>query len=199
MPRQIVTPYKPSEDIEQTPLLLPPTPTSPDSLQTASGYFSENAIVTNNSFINPKVSCSNGGFSSSFEFTNIPISVAPDSVFNPSNPFANMDNTVRHLDGGAFNNVGIEDDNFAKNDKTKNPMFRSESTQDTTHEYHEISDDEAGDKFDLGPSLLDEMDLMFRSMNLSNRYQHDASQDIEGVNKKNELAEFTSKLHGKNG
>uniref|UniRef100_T1H2X8 CRIB domain-containing protein n=1 Tax=Megaselia scalaris TaxID=36166 RepID=T1H2X8_MEGSC len=46
VPRQIVTPYKPSEDIEQTPLLLPPTPTSPDSLQTASGYFSEIIFIT---------------------------------------------------------------------------------------------------------------------------------------------------------
>lgn len=84
--------------------------------------------------------------------------------------------------------------------KNKNPMFRSESAADTAHEYHEISDDEGGDKFDLGPSLLDEMDLMFRSMNLSNRYQHEnSSQDIDGANKKNELTEFTSKLHGKNG
>lgn len=89
---------------------------------------------------------------------------------------------------------------FSQINRNKNPMIRSESTTDTAHEYHEISDDEAGDKFDLGPSLLDEMDSMFRSMNLSNRYQHDnTSQDIEGANKKNELTEFTSKLHGKNG
>lgn len=37
---------------------------------------------------------------------------------------------------------------------------------DESHEYHEISDDEINtDKvFDLGPSLLDEMDFMFRSL-----------------------------------
>lgn len=43
LPRQVVTPYKPSEDLEQTPLLLPPTPTSPDSTQTGSAYFSESS------------------------------------------------------------------------------------------------------------------------------------------------------------
>lgn len=123
MPRQIVTPYKPSEDIEQTPLLLPPTPTSPDSLQTASGYFSENALVPPGSFINPKVSCSNDGFSSSFEFTNMGAGSATDSIFSSSNPFANMESaTARHSEGGAFNNVGVEDDNFSRVSRCKITM-----------------------------------------------------------------------------
>lgn len=39
--RQVVKPYNLSEDLEQTPLLLPPTPTSIDSSQTGSAYFSE--------------------------------------------------------------------------------------------------------------------------------------------------------------
>lgn len=54
-----------------------------------------------------------------------------------------------------------------------------------------------GDKFDLGPSLLDEMDLMFRSMNAS--LEHESkSLDFENTNKKNEIAEFTSKFQRKN-
>lgn len=68
------------------------------------------------------------------------------------------------------------------------------------HEYHEISDDEMhGDKFDLGPSLLDEMDYMFRSM--STKSGHDGqpplSPDFENVNKRNELTEMNSKLSKK--
>lgn len=69
---------------------------------------------------------------------------------------------------------------------------------DPTHEYHEISDDEIpGEKFDLGPSLLDEMDLMFRSMNASIEHEP-KSPDFENTNKKNELAEFASKFQRKN-
>jgi activated CDC42 kinase 1 len=69
-----------------------------------------------------------------------------------------------------------------------------------SHDYHEISDDEAlqNDKvFDFGPSLLDEMDFMFRSMTSSG----DASSinppltpNFDNVNKRNELTEINSKL-----
>lgn len=71
---------------------------------------------------------------------------------------------------------------------------------DPSHEYHEISDDEMpGDKFDLGPSLLDEMDFMFRSMNASAEHGEPKSPDFENTNKKNEIAEFASKFNRKNG
>lgn len=74
------------------------------------------------------------------------------------------------------------------------------------HEYHEISDDEmAADKvFDMGPSLLDEMDFMFRSMNAAAAASAAAadltvepkSPDFSSdTNKKNEITELTSKLH----
>lgn len=70
---------------------------------------------------------------------------------------------------------------------------------DPSHEYHEISDDEMpGDKFDLGPSLLDEMDFMFRSMNASAEHGEPKSPDFENTNKKNEIAEFASKFSRKN-
>lgn len=67
---------------------------------------------------------------------------------------------------------------------------------ETSHEYHEISDDEmAPEKFDLGPSLLDEMDFMFRSMSAGTEIPK--SPDFENTNKKNEITELTSKLHRK--
>lgn len=54
------------------------------------------------------------------------------------------------------------------------------------------------DKFDLGPSLLDEMDFMFRSMNANNEHGEPKSPDSENANRKNELAELASKLSRKN-
>lgn len=87
LPRQIVTPYKPSEDLEQTPLLLPPTPTSPDSIQTASGYFSETLQTGHQSFVNAGEnhdrSTVDSGLASAFDFRN--------SGFKDSNPFINVD------------------------------------------------------------------------------------------------------------
>lgn len=53
----------------------------------------------------------------------------------------------------------------------------------------------APDKFDLGPSLLDEMDFMFRSMSAGTDIPK--SPDFENTNKKNEITELTSKLHRK--
>lgn len=122
MPRQIVTPYKPSEDIEQTPL-LPSTPTSPDSLQTASGYFAEN----NHTFMNAHSAQTNDGFNSSFDFPNqnssTPVtSAAANAGFTSSNPFVNLDNSTTHnkilSEGGGFTNI-LEDENFSK--VTKRP------------------------------------------------------------------------------
>lgn len=53
------------------------------------------------------------------------------------------------------------------------------------------------DKFDLGPSLLDEMDFMFRSMN-ANTEGEPKSPDSENTNRKNELAELATKFSRKN-
>lgn len=89
------------------------------------------------------------------------------------------------------------------------------STSESPHEYHEISDDEmTTDKvFDLGPSLLDEMDFMFRSMSTGTSGGgcgtvgsldstisggEPKSPDFENTNKKNEITELAAKLHRKN-
>ncbi|KAJ6641428.1 Activated Cdc42 kinase-like [Pseudolycoriella hygida] len=189
VPRQIVTPYKPSEDIEQTPLLLPPTPTSPDSMQTASGYFPETMNSTFASSSATVSSNTNDNFSSVFEFPN-----QSSASFNPSNPFIlhdNVSSTQRHkLPDGSF----LEEDKHAKDQRHAN--FKWSNTAEASHEYHEISDDEmAPDKFDLGPSLLDEMDYMFRSMSAGTSAPK--ASDFDTINKKNEMTDLTSKLHRK--
>lgn len=110
-----VAPYKPSEDIEQTPL-LPSTPTSPDSLQTASGYFAE----TNHTFLNTHNTQTNDAFNSSFDFPNqnssTPVIAASNAGFTSSNPFVNLDNSTHSKivsEGGGFTNI-LEEENFSK-------------------------------------------------------------------------------------
>lgn len=69
-----------------------------------------------------------------------------------------------------------------------------------SHEYHEISDDEAmqSDKmFDFGPSLLDEMSSMLRSMTTSGESSlgPPLTPNFDNVNKRNEMTELSSKLN----
>jgi hypothetical protein len=74
------------------------------------------------------------------------------------------------------------------------------------HDYHEISDDEMAQNdtkvFDFGPSLLDEMDFMFRSMSTSGGDSSvcgpPLTPNFDNVNKKNEMTELNSKLIRKN-
>ncbi|XP_036331327.1 activated Cdc42 kinase-like isoform X3 [Rhagoletis pomonella] len=206
VPRQIVTPYKPSEDIEQTPLLLPPTPTSPDSLQTASGYFPEEGHGTsmNPTFISstentPKHFNTGNGGQPSFEF---PGQQPHSKSF--TNPFTHKgDDEV--LVGGAFamqnNNYGLDSHSFqgdiAAAQQWREAGKNGGSTEDQ-HEYHEISDDEiTADKLDFGPSLLDEINSMFGSMSASVSVAPPKPSDFEHTNKKNEFTEISSKLVGK--
>lgn len=116
LPRQVVTPYKPSEDLEQIPLLLPPTPTTPGDLQTGSSYFSESSnLITqssddrlhsnnnnNNNIIN------NEGLSSDFQ--RITSTTRPASIaFNDSNPFAHSDHQLWTTDMGKnFTSVSLK-------------------------------------------------------------------------------------------
>lgn len=51
--------------------------------------------------------------------------------------------------------------------------------------------------FDLGPSLLDEMDYMFKSMSTISE-QSPQSLEFDNTNKRNEMSEITSKLNRKN-
>lgn len=234
VPHQVVTPYKPSEDIEQTPLLLPPTPTSPDSLQTASGYFPESiSASTNHSFFNStENNHHNSNATTAFNFPtgqphHLQSAIAQSSAgnsFSSSNPFVNHDNAhnlMRQSSGAFTNSANMDDDatmhGYPKDQRHKNVKWPEIpnagcASSESPHEYHEISDDEMiTDKvFDLGPSLLDEMDFMFRSMSAgtgggggggsmdSTISGEPKSPDFENTNKKNEITELAAKLHRKN-
>ncbi|EDW90669.2 activated Cdc42 kinase-like isoform X2 [Drosophila yakuba] len=195
VPKQIVTPYKPSEDIEQTPLLLPPTPTSPDSLQTASGYFPEGAnsggamgTSMNPTFIpsaehTPKLIATNG--QSSFDFAS-----------GSTNPFF-LNRGDEELEFGLHNNNYGADGKSVHSETGWRPTSRS--IVDDPHEYHEISDDEiAADKLDFGPSLLDEINSMFGSISAATG-SHPKSPGFDHVNSKNEITEMSAKLGQKSG
>ncbi|KMY93399.1 activated Cdc42 kinase-like isoform X2 [Drosophila simulans] len=195
VPKQIVTPYKPSEDIEQTPLLLPPTPTSPDSLQTASGYFPEGAnsggamgTSMNPTFIpsaehTPKLIATNG--QSSFDFAS-----------GSTNPFF-LNRGDDELEFGLHNNNYGADGKSVHSETGWRPTSRS--IVDDPHEYHEISDDEiAADKLDFGPSLLDEINSMFGSISAATG-SHPKSPGFDHVNSKNEITEMSAKLGQKSG
>ncbi|XP_017836990.1 activated Cdc42 kinase-like isoform X2 [Drosophila busckii] len=193
VPKQIVTPYKPSEDIEQTPLLLPPTPTSPDSLQTASGYFPEGGAGSsmNPTFIpstehTPKLIASNG--QSSFDFA------------SSTNPFASHKLDEEQLAYALQNNnyPGAGADGKSLHSES-HWRAKSRSQTDELHEYHEISDDEiTGDKLDFGPSLLDEINSMFGSISGASGGQP-KSPDFDRMNTKNEFAELSAKFGHKSG
>ncbi|XP_041563675.1 activated Cdc42 kinase-like [Drosophila elegans] len=197
VPKQIVTPYKPSEDIEQTPLLLPPTPTSPDSLQTASGYFPEGAssggamgTSMNPTFIpsaehTPKLIATNG--QSSFDFAS-----------GSTNPFfLNRGDDEQEFGMHTNNNYGVDGKSVHSGEASWRPSSRS--IVDDPHEYHEISDDEmTADKLDFGPSLLDEINSMFGSISGASGNQP-KSPGFDHVNSKNEFAEMSAKLGQKSG
>lgn len=99
LPRQVVTPYKPHEDLENMPLLQPPTPTSPGSAtQTGSAYFSEslNLLPQSSDAIG-----SNHNESLSSDFQRITTTTrAPSGVFSDSNPFAQSDHQLWTTDMG---------------------------------------------------------------------------------------------------
>lgn len=106
LPRQVVTPYKPSEDLEHQ-LLLPPTPTSPGSAtQTGSAYFSESSNLLSSSHGND-ASNHNDSLSSDFQRI-ITTTRAPSTAFSDSNPFAQSDHQLWTTDMGKnFTSVNI--------------------------------------------------------------------------------------------
>ncbi|KAL9915728.1 activated Cdc42 kinase-like isoform 1-T2 [Glossina fuscipes fuscipes] len=218
VPRQIVTPYKPSEDIEQTPLLLPPTPTSPDSLQTASGYFADDSqhstSTMNPSFIpstenTPKNFNNTNRQSNTFEFptdhTNT--NTNPFSMHKAGEDNANMTMALQN------NNYGVENKEQLSWRQTLTVANRQSESFDEPHQYHEISDDDemTPDKLDFGPSLLDEINSMFGSMTattsttLTTTITHNKNAEIDNSNtntnthnKRGDFSDLTSKLIRKN-
>lgn len=112
LPRQVVTPYKPSEDLEQ---LLPPTPTSIQT--TGSAYFSESTnLLPAQSDNDIHLQQSNGNLNNeslSSDFQRISFSTRPASTaFNESNPFAlaQSDHQMWTTDMGKnFSSVSLRD------------------------------------------------------------------------------------------
>lgn len=172
VPRQVVTPYKPSEDIEQTPLL---TPTSPDSVQANGSYFPSGA---GGAF---QQHGEGSSFVSRFDFTN------PFQLQGKSNG------------GGVFdgeNGTGTGSSTVTR-DHQENADANA-AIAGGRHEYHEISDEEEEViSPDMGLSLTDEMERMFQSMsgasidgttaaatNIASTY------DFDRTNKQNEATEL---------
>lgn len=119
-----MTPYKPSEDIEQTPLLLPATPTSPDSLQTASGYFADsNGGAMSLGHGQPGASQAGGidMFGSAFNFNH-----SHTSAFSSSNPFVQgHDGRLAMAEnGGAFTNANMDESGYAKVSRNVYGVFK---------------------------------------------------------------------------
>lgn len=134
VPRQVVTPYKPSEDIEQTPLL---TPTSPDIVPPIEGY-----ATNGNNLI---------GGTSRFDFTN----PFQNLDKQQQQKLANGGTAVGLL-GRLDASVGALGARSVREDATEN------SGRHEYHEISE--DEEEVLSPDLGLSLTDEMERMFQSM-----------------------------------
>ncbi|GBO99532.1 Tyrosine-protein kinase PR2 [Eumeta japonica] len=154
-PGKLLHRINPQRDIEQTPLLLPPTPTSPDSLQTASGYFADDSAhhtsTMNPSFVpstenTPKHFANNGQIANTFEFP-----------AHNTNPF-----THKPLDDTS---MALQNNNYGLDSGKDNLLWRHSAITNGSsataggvsfeepHEYHEISDDDeiTPDKLDFGP------------------------------------------------
>lgn len=188
VPRQVVTPYKPSEDIEQTPLL---TPTSPDSVQTNGSYFPNGA---------------GGAFQQHSDGTSFV------SRFDFTNPFGQLGKSngggVFEGENGTLTRTGNGNVSGAVGGGGGVPVHQSQvdvaadANSGGRHEYHEISDEEVMAP-DLGLSLTDEMEQMFQSMATSSAGQSQGASssstyDFDRTNKQNEAMELkgaAAKMH----
>jgi hypothetical protein len=155
---------------------------------------------------------SSANFGSTFDFQTIASQQQQHvNLFSDSNPFTNSENNdsihgadhqlVSIMNLGANSSL-YGDEHHQDSGNIQNWPKIISNIPDTSgaHEYHEISDDDenpAEKEFDLGPSLMDEMDSMFRSMT-ANSDIASLSQDFDRANKKNENTENASKLNRKN-
>lgn len=163
VPRQVVTPYKPSEDIEQTPLL---TPTSPDSVQTNGSYFP---------------SGSGGAFQQHSDGTSF---VSRFDFTNPFNLGKSNGGGVFEGENGTAGGAGASTAPVAQQQQ----QLGDGGDSGGRHEYHEISDEEVMAP-DLGLSLTDEMEQMFQSMATTSQ-GGTSSSSYDQTNKQNEVNEL---------
>ncbi|CAD1474390.1 unnamed protein product, partial [Heterotrigona itama] len=164
LPRQVVTPYKPQEDV---------TDNSSQALNEET-----RSAETNRELLR--------------DYRN-----AQQDVLNKhENLWSDVNSEVCHAA------------NSSKQPVPLNPASNND-TLGTDHEYHEISDEENQDSplrfdktlnFDFGPSLLAEMDQMFRSLGSSPPPPppvHPLSTEHESSNVRNELREMQAKQSNK--
>lgn len=163
LPRQVVTPYKPQEDVTDNSSQI----MNPDT---------RNA-ETNRDLRDNR-------------------SVQQDNQSKHESLWSDTSSEVCHV-GGTVGNSGKQ--------STSLNMVNSTDTLGADHEYHEISDEENQDSplrfdktlnFDFGPSLLAEMDQMFRSLGSSPPPPppvHPLSTEHESSNVRNELREIQAK------
>ncbi|KAG7212493.1 hypothetical protein KM043_012804 [Ampulex compressa] len=167
LPRQVVTPYKPQEDVTDNSSQIVNQDTR--SIETNRESLRDSRNVQHD------------------------ISIKHDSLWSDTN------SEICHV-----GTVG----NATKPTVTSN-MTSSTDTLGADHEYHEISDEENQDSplrfdktlnFDFGPSLLAEMDQMFRSLGSSPPPPpplHPLPTEHESSNARNELREIQAKQSNK--
>ncbi|XP_053990401.1 uncharacterized protein LOC128882703 isoform X2 [Hylaeus volcanicus] len=167
LPRQVVTPYKPQEDVTD------------NSSQVANQD-------ARNSEMNRELLRDNR-------------TAQQDTQSKHESLWSDIGSEVCHV--GALANSSTQ--------SVSTNMANSTDTLGADHEYHEISDEENQDSplrfdktlnFDFGPSLLAEMDQMFRSLGSSPPpppSAHPLSTEHESSNVRNELREIQAKQSNK--
>ncbi|XP_076180051.1 activated Cdc42 kinase-like isoform X3 [Ptiloglossa arizonensis] len=163
LPRQVVTPYKPQEDVTDN-----------------------SSQVVNQDARNPETNR---------ELLRDNRTMQQDTQNKHESLWSDTSSEICHV--GAVANSSIQ--------SVSTNMANSMDTLGADHEYHEISDEENQDSplrfdktlnFDFGPSLLAEMDQMFRSLGSSPPPPppvHPISTEHESSNVRNELREIQAK------
>ncbi|XP_077289254.1 activated Cdc42 kinase-like [Arctopsyche grandis] len=189
LPRQVVTPYKPSEDLEQTPLINPNSPS----------HLTGNNSILLRETIKPNT----------INVTDIPTADVEDireygNIDDRNNghnfTFETFPLQKRIFKWGKKKDGRNADEPFLSNSKASSQSLdvckSNEVVDDESdvqlHNYQEISDDEDQRASDFGQSLLDEMEMMFRSYGESKSTSN--NQDFINTNHRNELTELNSKL-----
>ncbi|XP_068620788.1 activated Cdc42 kinase-like isoform X2 [Battus philenor] len=147
-PRQIVTPYKPSEDLEQVPLLNPNSPSHLTGASCTPPY--------------PMLTATRAD--SSKDCDELDMTYADNKI-------KSLKKTLPKPVSESIGSKGILS-------KVRSATLRSHKPDngvgsavksDEVHEYHEISDTDTKSYTDFGQSLLDEMESMFRSLDSKKR------------------------------
>ncbi|XP_075990467.1 activated Cdc42 kinase-like isoform X3 [Anticarsia gemmatalis] len=175
-PRQIVTPYKPSEDLEQVPLI---NPNSPSHLTGASGTTPYPMLTSNRPERSSREDTEPFGHRSLSES-------APSarSILNKVK-YATLGRSHRPETGAVPKTEEVHEyheisDNDTSDSTVQSPVKSETGTTMTTLTTKSSTD--------FGQSILDEMDAMFRSLDTKRRDEPSTSSKTETVVSKRSLA-----------